>query len=113
VGGEYLGFFHSCFMDQKSNLLWYVMGAYTFEDQAPFRITGISPYPILFKDIYQTPIIHTGCIEKRVIFPSGYILEKQGDKELIHLACGENDCSVKIVTIDKDKLIQGMERFEN
>ena len=113
IGDEYLGFFHSFFIDESTNLAWYVMGAYTFESEAPFQITGVSSQPILFKGIYETPITNTASMEKRVIFPSGYVIEKQGDKELIQLACGENDCSVKIVTIDKDKLIQGMERFEN
>ena len=113
VGNEYLGFFHSFFIDEFTKLAWYVMGAYTFEAKPPFRMTGVSSYPILFKGIYETSISNTASLQKKVIFPSGYVIESQGDKDLIHLACGENDCSVKIVTLDKDKLIQGMERFEN
>ena len=89
------------------------MGAYTFNAAPPFNLTGISKYPILFKGIYETPFINTASIDKRVIFPSGFVVENQDDRELIHLACGENDCSVKIVTLDKEQLLKSMLRFEN
>jgi len=112
IGGEYLGFFHSWFTDEN-RLVWYVMGAYTFNAAPPFNLTGISKYPILFKGIYETPFINTASIDKRVIFPSGFVVENQDDRELIHLACGENDCSVKIVTLDKEQLLKSMLRFEN
>jgi predicted GH43/DUF377 family glycosyl hydrolase len=110
IGDEYLSFFHSWFTDEKG-LAWYVMGAYTFDSHPPFNITGISKTPLLFRGIYETPFTNTSSIKKRVIFPSGFCLEKQESRELIHLACGENDCAVKIVTIDKDKLIKSMVRF--
>lgn len=111
IGDEYLGFFHSWFTDEN-RLVWYVMGAYTFSATPPFNLTGISKYPIFFKGIYETPLINTASIDKRVIFPSGFVLEKQAERELIHLACGENDCSVKIVTIDKEQLLKSMLHFE-
>jgi predicted GH43/DUF377 family glycosyl hydrolase len=111
IGDEYLGFFHSWFQDERG-VFWYVMGAYMFDAHPPFNITRISKYPILFNGIYETPIINTASNGKRVIFPSGFVLEKTEDQELIHLACGENDCSVKIVTIDKEKLIETMIQFE-
>lgn len=110
IGDEYLGFFHSSFKDH--DLTWYVMGAYTFEARPPFRITGISHYPILFRGIFQTPCINTASLDKRVIFPSGFVLEKQKDRELIHVACGENDSAVKIITLNKEKLLESMNRFE-
>lgn len=111
TGDEYLGFFHSWFMDEN-RLVWYVMGAYTFSATPPFNLTGISKYPILFRGIYETPFTNTASIDKRVIFPSGFVLDNQKDRELIHLACGENDCSVKIVTMDKEQLLKSMLRFE-
>lgn len=110
IGDEYLGFFHSWFTDENK-LVWYVMGAYTFNAAPPFNLTGISKYPILFKEIYETPFINTASIEKRVIFPSGFVLENQNGRELIHLACGENDCGVKIVTIDKESLLKSIQRI--
>jgi predicted GH43/DUF377 family glycosyl hydrolase len=111
IGDEYLGFFHSWFTDEN-NLVWYVMGAYTFNAAPPFNLTGISKYPILFKEIYETPFANTACIEKRVIFPSGFVLENQNGRELIQLACGENDCGIKIVTIDKENLLKSLQRFD-
>jgi hypothetical protein len=88
------------------------MGAYTFNAAPPFNLTGISKYPILFKEIYETPFANTACIEKRVIFPSGFVLENQNGRELIQLACGENDCGIKIVTIDKENLLKSLQRFD-
>ena len=111
VGDVYLGFFHSSFTE-KDGAIWYVMGAYTFEAQPPFRLTGISNYPILFRGIFDTPYINTASSDKRVIFPSGFVLEKQEGRELIHLTCGENDSSVKIITLDKEKLLESLNRFE-
>lgn len=110
IEDEYLGFFHSSFKD--NDLTWYVMGAYTFEAHPPFRITGISNYPILFRGIFETPHTNTASLDKRVIFPSGFVLEKQKDRELIHVACGENDSAVKIITLNKEKLLESMNRFE-
>ena len=111
IDDEYLAFFHSSFTDDNG-MVWYVMGAYTFEAQPPFSITGMSSYPILFRGIFETPADNTASVSKRVIFPSGFVIEKQRDRELIHVACGENDSGVKIVTLDKEKLIKSMNRIE-
>jgi predicted GH43/DUF377 family glycosyl hydrolase len=110
VDGEYLAFFHSSFKD-KQNLIWYVMGAYTFESRPPFRITSISRQPILFDGIYTTAYQNTAPIEKRVIFPAGFVVEDKNGKEIIHLSCGENDSGIKIVTLNKDELFRNMRRI--
>lgn len=107
---EYLSFFHSSFVC-KNGFAWYVAGAYTFENTYPFKITRISNYPLLFKDIYSSPIKNTADFGKRVLFPCGFVLEKKGDKELIHVSCGENDSSIKIITIDKKKLFESFKRL--
>jgi predicted GH43/DUF377 family glycosyl hydrolase len=104
VGDEYLAFFHSCFRD-KNDLIWYAMGAYTFEGEPPFKITAISSYPILFQGMYESGSLNTSDPQRRVIFPVGFVIEQNEDKELIHLSCGENDSAIKIVTLDKAKLI--------
>jgi predicted GH43/DUF377 family glycosyl hydrolase len=111
IGDEYLGFFHSYFTDERQ-LFWYVMGAYTFSATPPFNLTGMSKYPILFRGIYETPFTNTASVNKRVIFPCGFVLETQNDRELIHLACGENDSNIKIVTMDKEQLLKSILRFE-
>jgi len=109
VDGEYLAFFHSSFKDAKSMMFYYVMGAYTFENHPPFRITRISKFPITFKSMYDTPYANTASLSKRVIFPSGYVIEKKEGKEWIHISCGENDSGVKIVTLDKEALFKYLE----
>lgn len=97
VDGEFLAFFHSAFEDAKG-IKWYVMGAYTFEAALPFRMKRISPYPILFRHIYETELLHTAHPGVRSLYPVGFACEKKDGKELIHVSCGENDSRVKIIT---------------
>jgi predicted GH43/DUF377 family glycosyl hydrolase len=87
------------------------MGAYTFEEKPPFRVTAISHYPILFKGIYDSPILNTASPKKRVIFPCGFVEEKRDGKELIHISCGENDTATKIVTVDKKALFKSLKKL--
>ncbi len=106
VDGQYLAFFHSFF--KESGKIWYVMGAYTFESAPPFRITACSSLPILFKGIYNTKTNNTAFSRKPSIFPSGLVLGKENGEDVIHVACGENDCAVKIVTFDKKALLKSL-----
>lgn len=103
VGGEYLSFFHSAFEDSKG-VSWYVMAAYTFEENPPFRIKAISPYPILFKGIYDSPILNTARISQRAVFPAGFVI----DQDQIHISLGENDSAVKILSLDKNMLLKSL-----
>lgn len=111
IGDEYLSFFHSSFKEENG-IHWYVMGAYTFQAKPPFAITRMSSQPILFQKMFDTPIIHTADLYKRVIFPSGFIREIQEGKKRIHLACGSNDCAIQMVTFDEEKLIESMTPFQ-
>ncbi len=110
VGDEYLAFFHSAFRDDE-DISWYVMGAYTFEAKPPFRMTSISHYPILFKGIYDSPPLNTANPALRCIFPAGFAVENRDGRELIHVACGENDSAIKIITLDKIALLKSMKRI--
>jgi len=112
IGDEYLGFFHSLLLE-SNGLDWYLMGAYTFQAEPPFAITGVSTQPIFFRGIFDTPITNTASTNKRVSYPSGFVIEKQQDRELIHLSCGENDSGIKIVTLDKEVLLKNMNRIEH
>lgn len=111
VGDEYLAFFHSSFSDQDE-VQWYCMGACTFEAHPPFRITSVSAHPLLFKGIYTTPFCHTVFSARRVIFPSGFIIEEHEGREVIQLFCGENDSAIKMVTLDKQELLSSLKRIE-
>ncbi len=106
VDGQYLAFFHSFF--KENGKIWYVMGAYTFESAPPFRITACSPNPIQFKGIYGTKTNNTAHSRKPSIFPSGLVLSTEEGRELLHVACGENDCAVKIITFDKKALLKSL-----
>lgn len=107
VDGEYLSFFHSSFNEKGK--MWYVMGAYTFEKDPPFKITKISSEPILFDGIYSTMAKNTAKKGLRSVFPCGIIYEnnKQGAGS-IHVSIGENDCAVKIITFNKEKLMNSL-----
>lgn len=110
VDNQYLSFFHSSFTDLNGSV-WYIMGAYTFDDFPPFRVNALSNYPILFKDIYDTPPMNTADAHKRIIFPGSFLIRTWDEKEVIHLVCGENDCAIKIVTLDKQALLKSMKRI--
>lgn len=110
VDGQYLSFFHSFFQD-IDGYYWYVMGAYTFESKPPFNITSVSKYPILFEGIYNTLPINSSNPIKRSIYPAGFITGMQDGKEVIHVSCGENDSTVKIITFDKEKLLKSLKKI--
>ncbi len=105
VDGEYLTFFHSSFTDRIGKR-WYVMGALTFEASPPFRVTRVSPYPLLFKGIYSSSHQKSSSKRLRCIFPSGFVQEN--DKILV--SCGENDSTVKIITFDSQALLKSLIR---
>lgn len=107
LDNEYISFFHSNFQDDHG-MRWYVMGAYTFERNAPHKITAITPYPIVFPGIYDSKLLNTADASKRVIYPAGIAVEKKGKNHLLHVSCGENDCAVKVVTIDYNRLRKNM-----
>lgn len=101
---EYLAFFHSSFLDGRKTR-WYIVGAYIFEAKAPYEVTRISQWPILFKGIYDTPSYRDDLY---VLFPAGFVIEKHEEGDLIHLSCGENDTGIKIITLDMETLLQSL-----
>ena len=110
VGHDYLSFFHTFFLDENK-IAWYNMGAYTFEDTPPFRINAISNYPILYKGIYNTPPSNTSDPTKHVVFPGGFVEGKKDGKDVFYLVCGENDCAIKVITVDKEILLKGLKKL--
>ncbi len=104
VNGEYLTFFHSSFKDWYGKR-WYAMGALTFESKPPFKITAVSPHPILFEGIYSSPNLNGASSKLRCIFPSGLVLTEDGK---ILVSCGENDSSIKIITFDQEALLNSL-----
>ncbi len=99
IDGEYLAFFHSSFGKRKKRKT-YVMGAYTFEAKPPYKITKVSKFPIILGSLKKT----------RIYFPTGFVIKKENNKDLIYLSFGENDKTSKIAIIDKKKLFENMKQ---
>jgi len=109
VDGEYLAFFHSSVKDPSNQKLYYLMGAYTFSQYPPYSLTRISKCPIVFEDIFMTPVCRTADQSKRVIFPAGYVIsDNENGETVIHVSCGENDSGTKIISLDKKKLYKSL-----
>ena len=113
-GDHYLSFFHSYFRTDDCPIrVWYVMGAYTFEKNPPFKITRMSTAPIIFRNLYDTKIISSIVdTTKRVAYPSGIIEGKYQDRDVFFLSIGENDSAIKILTLDKHKLYESLRDVE-
>lgn len=106
VDGVYITFFHS--WKRHTGCWYYVMGAYAFEAKPPFKVLAITPHPIIFDEMYSAP--HR--IKKlHALYPAGFAIERKGKKTLLHVSCGENDTSIRIVTIDKKALFRAMVPF--
>jgi predicted GH43/DUF377 family glycosyl hydrolase len=73
VGDEYFTFFHSS-LPWKRRQKRYYAGAYAFEAKAPFRITRITPLPLLAGSENDTRINHGPL----VVFPCGALFENDG-----------------------------------
>ena len=84
------------------------MGAYTFDKSPPFAIRAISPYPILFKDLYTSCYINTADKNKSVIFPSGAFISPNNSH--LFLFCGENDSAIRVVQFDINHLLKSLIR---
>lgn len=100
IDGEYLAFFHSgtpmrSEVSGGSDLWHYFMGAYTFSAEPPFKITQITPLPIVGKEFYTSSDYF-----KRVIFPGGFVINGNH----LYVAYGKDDCEMWIATIDKTAL---------
>ena len=100
VDGEYLSFFHSSkkmysVVSTDCSRFHYFIGAYAFCAEPPFKITKITPIPIVAKGFYRQ-----STAEKRVIFPGGFFIKDP----YLHVAYGKDDQEIWIATIDKDLL---------
>ena len=95
VDGRYLGFFHSSSYARSATtgstpIFHYFMGAYAFESKPPFKITHITPHPIIGEHFYDP-----SDYPKRVVFPGGFIV--RGD--MIYVAIGIDDSQLWISSI--------------
>lgn len=108
-GKRYLALFHSSKVmpslhSEGEPIQHYFMGAYTFEDKPPFRITAISKEPIIGKHFYHGPE-YTMCKPCRVVFPCGFIM----DEQFIWIVFGRQDHEIWIAKLEKKGLYENME----
>lgn len=105
-GDRYISFFHSSVEMQTAHsfnesILHYFMGAYVYSSEPPFKITHMSPEPIVGKGFYEGEIYEPYWNKPvRVIFPWGLIVD--GDD--LWVSCGRQDHEILVLKIDKQKL---------
>lgn len=110
IGDEQLAFFHSTHFEK--NRWWWLIGAITFENKPPFRITKISPYPIMADGMYTTPFVRR--FKKRtfrVAFPGGFVEVQKKGKSFFYLVYGENDSGIKVLVLNKENVLSSLKNF--
>jgi predicted GH43/DUF377 family glycosyl hydrolase len=105
---EYLNIFHSSVRERQTGVSWYLMGAYTFEKEPPYRLKAYTKNPIYFEDIYSSKTTNPHGNNKKIIYPAGVVRKFENGRHVLHVSCGENDSAIKIVTIDEDKFLSSM-----
>ncbi len=115
--GYYLAFFHSWFLTSAKKRL-YVMGACLLDKNYPYTPKKLSPYPIIWSDIYENkvnglrgPVFSRRWARNldRVIFPTGLVVKRlKNEKEVAIVTCGENDNSIRVLTFDLRKLLSSL-----
>jgi predicted GH43/DUF377 family glycosyl hydrolase len=108
LDSQYLAFFHSSFFRKRLQQCW-VIGAVTFDKNPPFEMKSLSPTPLLAHGMYSTP--YEFRFRKRlfrVAFPGGAVEVQTGNRTLFYLVYGENDSGIKVLAIDKKRLLASL-----
>lgn len=104
-GNGWMSFFHGFSECLPSpHFRRYYFGAYTFEYDPPFAITGITPFPVGYASRQNLWFPHPKFYgwEPEVVFPAGTIVSEDG--EWIDVSVGVNDCYTAVVKISTSKL---------
>ena len=108
VDGSYLAFFHSSIemasvQSEGDRRMHYFMGAYRFFATPPFKITHVSPKPIVGEDFYVNRPYRT-VKPLACVFPMGIIQ----DDNFIWISYGKQDHESWVVKLDKRKLLESL-----
>lgn len=110
IGDVYLAFFHSnkalaTVQSEGKVMNHYFMGAYTFEADFPFAITGVSAHPIVARTFYEGEMYENNTWKPlRVVFPGGFVF----DDNFIWVVYGRQDHEAWVVKLDKAKLLDSL-----
>lgn len=98
---EYLAFFHSNVNMAQHKVMTYMLGAYTFTRDPPFRITAMSKYPIVSPDWMDSfTYKHTDI----VVFPMTF----EHDEKFVNVSYGWDEGEGYILTLDKKILFDSL-----
>ena len=98
---EYLAFFHSNVNMAQHKVMTYMLGAYTFTAEPPFRITAMSKYPIVSPDWMESfTYKHTDI----VVFPMTF----EHDEKYVNISYGWDESDGYILTLDKEVLFRSL-----
>lgn len=108
IGDRYLAFFHTLkamksVQSDGQNMTHYFMGAYMFDSDPPFKITSMSPKPIVDSSFYEGPMYQTWK-PLRVVYPGGFVY----DEDYIWVSYGRQDHEIWIVKLDRAGLMNSL-----
>ena len=108
-GNQYLSFFHSSIdmptiHSEGKVISHYFMGAYAFSLDPPFKITKVSPEPIMGKNFYNGAVPKPYWKPLRVVFPGGFVF----DDQFIWVVYGRQDRELWVVKLDKAGLLNSL-----
>ena len=103
VGDEFVSFYHIRSGLTRSYVSWnryiYLVGAYAFDANPPFRLKKMTVRPLSYRGAYNLT-----DNPKKILYPVGVI--DQGDH--FEVSVGVNDDRTEIVHVDKEKLFSLM-----
>ena len=103
VGDEFVSFYHIRSGLTRSYVSWnryiYLVGAYAFDANPPFRLKRMTVRPLSYRGAYNLT-----DNPKKILYPVGVI--DQGDH--FEVSLGVNDDRTEIVHVDKEKLFSLM-----
>ncbi len=104
VGNQFLAIFHTRTILPYNKMVTFVCGAYTFSASPPFKLTGISRFPIYIDALYIGPWF--GRSYDYVVYPTGLISAPEED--LLYLTVGLNDKMGFIAKLTMSTLLQSL-----
>ncbi len=104
IGEQYLGFFHSRHSIPYNSLGTYVFGAYTFSTSQPFKLTGMSTFPIYIDDLHQG-----SWFNKRfdyVVYPTSLFVNQT--ENTAYVTVGYNDHTGYLLTFSLSSILNSL-----